>query len=69
MPNSIAKNNVDLMLARAIWASFADWRARLDSTSVGPDQRKPNGKVKRGRANWQSRWLSIMVAVHTQPLY
>jgi len=51
LPNGIAKGDVDFLLAQAIWQSFANWHAKPYPSTVGQDQRKPNGKMKYGRAN------------------
>lgn len=53
MLNDNTKNDVDVILARAICQSFANWHARPNPTNVGQDQRKPSGKIKWGRVNWQ----------------
>ncbi|CAI6362205.1 unnamed protein product [Macrosiphum euphorbiae] len=34
-----------------LWQNFANWLDRPNPTGVGPDQRKPSGKIKWGRAN------------------
>ncbi|CAI6352812.1 unnamed protein product [Macrosiphum euphorbiae] len=45
LPNGIAKGDVDFLLAQAIWQSFANWHAKPYPSTVGQDQRKPNGKM------------------------
>jgi hypothetical protein len=47
LPNGITKSDVGFLLARAIWQRFANWLARLISTSVGPNQRNPSGNTSR----------------------
>jgi len=51
LPNGIAKGDVDFLLTQAIWQSFANWHAKPYPSTVDQDQRKPNGKMKYGRAN------------------
>jgi len=45
MPYGIAKGGVDFLMARAIWQSFANWHVKPYPSTVGQNQRKPNGDM------------------------
>lgn len=44
LSNGTAKRNVDVTSTRAGCQNRAKWHAILNPSSVGPDQRNPNGK-------------------------